>query len=452
MKIAHWIPGCIAALCLMTAGLGREGVRAEEGAKEPSKLELSGAEHRLDNFEFQVKRAKGQPIPLSHDAREALERIAKLKQAFPNHPKVLELFERARKALLQSKGETTEIPPDMLRYRENEVKLRKMFAERGEQEWTAWSDAKHKTARFLEKPFPPPDHAEVDYEEVIGHYVVLEDFFYPSNEFRDLGRQFVFVGSGTRGYYFVQLSNRAWLGAYEAVRRYKRLICHDVPEGGRWTIVGRITGLEMLVPEAGEEKTRSAAWGWNVVPEAIYVPDRTFAVADGELELGGAFAGEADMEALKSGLYTVTSIPEDATPERLAEIYAIAIKEKNYPLYLDCIDPDRRKTPTALSRIAYHWDLHQQRFANLYCHVVVGEAQVTVLRGFSNADEDLESVFLTDEERKKIQEHSEPLLEHAELKTQAFDERGRQYGSRKPRFFRRLERGRWYITNYDQPF
>ena len=452
MRIARGLPGCVVALCLWIGGAALQGVRAEEGAQEPSKLELSGAEHRLDNFELQVKRAKGQPIPLSHDAREALERIARLKEAFPNHPKVLELFDRARRALLLSKGEMTEITPDMLLYRQNEEKLRKMFATRAEQDWTAWMEAKRKTVSFLEKPFPPPDHAEIDYEEVIGQYVALDEFFYPSNEFSDLGRQYVFVGSGTRGYYFVQLSNRAWLGAYEAVRRYKRLICHDVPDGGRWTVVGRITGLEMLVPEAGEEKIGSAAWGWNVVPEAIYVPDRTFARADGELELGGAFAGEAEMETLKSSLYTVTSVPDDVTPERLTEIYATAIREKNYPLYLDCIDPNRRKTPTALSRIAYHWDLHQGRFAELYCHVVVGEAEVTVLRGFSNADADLESVFLTDEEREKIKAHSEPLLEHAELTTRAFDERGRQYGSQKPRFFRRLERGRWYITNYDQPF
>ena len=34
----------------------------------------------------------------------------------------------------------------------------------------------------------------------------------------------------------------------------------------------------------------------------------------------------------------------------------------------------------------------------------------------------------------------------------AYDERGRQYGSPKPRYLRRVEKGRWYITNYAQPF
>ena len=38
-------------------------------------------------------------------------------------------------------------------------------------------------------------------------------------------------------------------------------------------------------------------------------------------------------------------MPEDVTPERLVEIFRQAIKEKNYDLYRECIQEERRQTP-----------------------------------------------------------------------------------------------------------
>jgi hypothetical protein len=265
-------------------------------------------------------------------------------------------------------------------------------------------------------------------------------------------RQYVFVGSGTRGYYFVEISNRGWLGAYEAFKRYKRFVNRDIPEDAKWTVAGKITGVELLVPQAGKKKTKSAFWGWGVEPMAIYVPGCTFAVADSENEVGGTFAGEANMEKIKGSMYTIKEIPDDVTPERLAVIYATAIKEKNYPLYLACIDPNRQKTPMGMSRILYHWEWHQHRFANFYCHVTSGKAEISVLRGFAAGEGSLEDFFLDDKEKAEIKKHAEILEERAELKTKAWDERGRQYGSPKPRFFKRIDGGRWHITNYEQPF
>jgi len=100
----------------------------------------------------------------------------------------------------------------------------------------------------------------------------------------------------------------------------------------------------------------------------------------------------------------------------------------------------------------YHWEWHQHRFAEFYCHVTVGEAEVYTIKGFDPDDESVENVFLTDEDMAEISQYAEPLLKHAELKTKAYDERGRQYGSPKPRFFKKEEDGRWYIMNYAQPF
>jgi hypothetical protein len=99
----------------------------------------------------------------------------------------------------------------------------------------------------------------------------------------------------------------------------------------------------------------------------------------------------------------------------------------------------------------YHWEWHQRRFAELYCRVTVNEPEITVIQGFDDKDS-LEGAFLTKEDKAKIGKHSAPLVKWAELTTVAWDERGRQYGSPKPRFLRKVEDGRWYIVNYKQPF
>ncbi|HPD15649.1 MAG TPA: hypothetical protein PLE19_11900 [Planctomycetota bacterium] len=425
--------------------------KAPAGNEGPSKLELSGAEKRLVDFERKVERANGQPFPLGYTENEALKRVKDLKERFPDDPKVDELFERGRKALIASKGEAMTLGPEATAYRLNEQKLKGLFSEKADKELAALMAEVEKDKASLTQPFPAPSHREVEAEALKGKFVVLKDFEYPANEFTDFHGQYVYVGSGTKGFYFVQLSGRPWLGAYEALRRYRRLVNRDLPEDGKWTLIGRVTGLEMLVPDAGKEKVEVAQWGWGVEPVAIHVPGCTLAVADPKAELGGAFSGEAEMEQIKGAMYTIKSVPDDATPERLTEIYIAAIKEKNYPLFLDCIDPNRRATRTALSRIGYHWDLHQERFAKLYCHVVVGPAKTQVLKGFDEKG-DLEGFFLSEEDKAKIKQHAEALVEVAELTTKAYDERGRQYGSPKPRFFKRTEKKRWYITNYDQPF
>ncbi len=419
---------------------------------EPSKLQLDGARYRLEKFEQKVKLARGAKIRMGFTENEALKMISALKDKYPDNPQVEDLFQRARKAVLASEGKIVEMSDDVLLYRKNQEKLAEIFKAEGEKEWAAFKEKALSGGAMLPKAFPAPSHHETDLSDLRGKYVVLEDFEYPSNEFMDLGRQFCWVGSGARGHYFVELSNRAWIGAYEAVKRYRRFVNPDVPEGMKWTLVGKITGLELLVPEAAKEKTLAAVWGWSVEPVAIYVPDRTFALADPELELGGRFAGEQRMEQLKGSMYSVKSIPDDVTPERLTEIFITAIKEKNYELYLACIDPARTKTPTGRSRCMYHWEWHQHRFATFYCRVDVGKADIRVIQGFDDSGDSLKARFLTPEEREKLKQHSEPLVEEAELKTTAFDERGKQYGSPKPRFFRRTEKKRWYIINYDQPF
>lgn len=424
-----------------------------QAAGEPRRQELDGAEHYVRILEERVQKANGQPVELGSEEKEALKRVKALKEKYPEHEKVKELFERTRKAILGSKGEAMTITPEMLAYRESEKKLHKEFAAEAETQWTAFREKVLAEKGAIAAPFPAPSFRDVDFEELRGRTVILDAFEYPRNQFYDLGREFVHVGAGAKGWYFVEIGNREWLGIYEAIKRYRRLVNPRLPEDGKWTLVGMITGVELMVPDAGKKKTGPAQWGWRVVPRAVYVPGETFAAFAPELESGGRFAGEARLDEIKAPLYTVREVPADVTPERLVEIFATAIKEKNFDLYLDCIDPARKETPTALSLVRYHWDWHQRRFAEFYCHVTVvpGRSRVRVLKGYEPGKSD-EDFFLTEEEKQKLRERSGPLVEEAVIWTKAWDERGVQYGSEKPHFLRRYGKKRWHISSYADPY
>ena len=422
-----------------------------EAAEQAPKNDVTRAEFFLKKFEDRVTRSRGQPFKLGYDDNEGLKRVRELKEKYPEDPVVEELFQRARTALMRSKGDFMEITREMLYYRENEQKLKKLFGDLADLEWKEFTDEILAGPLVLPKAFPSPDRAEVSIEELAGKYVILEEFEYPAGQFIDLGREFVSVGSGVKGWYFVEISSRNWLGPYEALKRYRRLINRDLPEEGKWTLLGRITGIEMVVPQAEKVKTIAPQWGWVVTPVAIYIPGQTFAIYDQAEELGGLFAGEERMEEIKSPLYTVRYVPGDVTPERLVEIFAASIKEKNYDLFLDCIDPKRVGTRSEKSLLRYHWDLHLERFARFYVHVEADEATIEVLKGFDSGT-GVEDFFLDEEQKEKIREISGELVEQATVLTRAWDENGRQYGSPKPHYLVRRDKGRWYIDNFEQPF
>ena len=433
----------VAPLCFLPA-------RGECADLAP-KNDLTRAEFFLKKFEDRLVRFRGQAFRLGYEDQEALNRIKALKEKYPEDPAVEELFQRGKMALMKSKGDFMEITPDMLTFRENEKKLKKLFGEIADKEWKRFTEDILAGPTVLPKAFPAPDRTQVSIEDIRGSYVILDEFEYPANQFIDLGREFVSVGSGARGFYFVEISNRSWLGPYEAVKRYRRLINRDFPEEGKWTLLGRVTGIEMVIPQAEKVKTIAPQWGWVVTPVAVYIPGVTFAFYDASIEEGGTFAGEERMEEIKDPLYTVRLVPRDVGPERLVEIFAASVKEKNYELFLDCIDPDRKKGRNALSLIRYHWDLHLERFASFYVHVTTEEAKIDVIRGFDTGT-GVEEFFLDAEQKEKIKEISGELVEQALVTSRAWDERGRQYGSPKPHYLIRRGQGRWYINNFEQPF
>jgi len=284
-----------------------------------------------------------------------------------------------------------------------------------------------------------------------GKYVVLDKVEFPANQFTDLGREFISWGTPARGMYYIQIDTPSWRGAYEALKRYRRLVNASLAEGTPFSVAGRIEGAELTVPEAGKKRLGGAFWGWVVVPEVIWVDGLAFAAADRNAELGGRFAGEERMEEIKGPLYSVKAIPPDVTPERLVEIFATAIKEKNLELYLDCIDPKFLGGPRAKSLAMYHWDWHQVRFRDFYVHVTIDKVEKTVVKGYDEGN-DLESFFLTDEQKAQARKISEPSVERATVTTKAWDERGRQYGSPKPHELIRRGGGRWYVFDFAAQF
>jgi len=218
-----------------------------------------------------------------------------------------------------------------------------------------------------------------------------------------------------------------------------------------WTVLGRITGVTAEIPSAGEEKVGSLQFGWIVQPIALQVPGHVVAFHDAEAPSSGRFAGEEKAMAAKAAWFTVKEIPADVTPERLMEIFMTAIKEKNYDLYVQCVNPDYVKTPIGTDLLKYHWDLHQSRFHNEYVHATFSKATYRVIKGFDSGDE-LNDFFLDDAQKAKLVKAGGTKVEEATVESRAIDENGKQLGSPHPHRLIRTGGGRWYVQDYAPRF
>ncbi|MBR0134590.1 MAG: hypothetical protein IJM18_00185, partial [Clostridia bacterium] len=140
-------------------------------------------------------------------------------------------------------------------------------------------------------------------------------------------------------------------------------------------------------------------------------------------------------------------------PEKLVEIFRQAIKEKNYELYVDCIQPERRMNPIQKDLLLYFWDLHQERFHGEYVHAEVqpDATKITVIKGYSD-ESGLDSFFLSAEEQQNIAARYGEKVEYASVQTVAFDKNGKQLGSPVKRNLIRTNGGRWYVRDYEIRF
>lgn len=402
------------------------------------------AEHFLSEYEKEVARAHGAKTLYRYE-REALTRIRDLMRKYPDNPRVRQLYDRARKAAMRSEGDYIEITPAMTQYIRNEDELRRIVWAESEKEWQSF--IAQAGEKFLTKTYPTPDYNEVSLDDLKDKYVVIEDVRYPANQFIGATGQYIACGKPSTGYYFINLSGRHWVAPYEAIKRYRRTCDSSMMDVQKWTVLGRITDIASEIPEAGEEKIGTFQFGWVIEPIALLVPDHVAAFFDKESDKQAHFSGEAKVPAIKDKWLTVKDIPNDVTPEKLIEIFMTAIREKNYDLYLQCIQPERLQGVYGAANGDYFWDLHQERFHNEYVHATFGKPKFEVLKGFDDTN-DLKKFFLDEKQQDTLKKIGGEKLEQATIESKAWDKNGRQVGQPIQHRLQRKGNGRWFVLDY----
>ena len=191
------------------------------------------AEYYVREFEKEVEQQRGGDKAIYRSKKDALDRVQILKQTYPDDPGVEKLFQRTKTALMKSKGDYTEVDPSWTKYKTDEANLRKTIAAKGEQEWNRILSSAASPDKIITKEFPIPDPKKISIEELKDSYVVLKDVEYPANQFYGGSGEYIWHGKPSAGYYFVQLDGRNWVGPYEAVKRYRRLVDSSPPEKTR---------------------------------------------------------------------------------------------------------------------------------------------------------------------------------------------------------------------------
>ncbi len=425
-------------MLLFCAGIG-------SAAEKAPQRDLGYTEYYLKEFEAEVKRAGGNANTLFRNKNEALSRIQSLMKAYPNDPAVKALYDRARAALMMSKGNYQQITPAMVAYLNNEKQLREKYAQLSVAKWNELQQGRE----LITKVFPTVDPLKCTEEtNPTDKTIVLPGVKYPDNQFVGASGEYIVVGKPSTGFYFVNIGGREWLGPYEAVKRFRREVDASIGENLNFTVLGKISGPAFEIP--GNRRT-NMAWGWVVEPEALYIDGHVVATFDAKHDKSGSYVEEEKVAGIKEGWYTEKDVPENATPERVMEIFLASIKEKNYDLYLKCINPERYKTETAESLLRYHWDLHQQRLHGEYVHATFSNTKITVVKG-QDEKNDLENFFLDDAQRDHLIKMQGEKVEQATVTSQAFDQNGKQVGSKNVHRLIRKGGGRWYVDDYEIRF
>lgn len=420
---------------------------AEAVPKKATKSELERTEFFLKEFEAEVKRAQGSANTMFRNKTEALTRVQTLMKSYPEDPAVQALYERTRTALMMSKGDYQPITPAMLAYLNNEKQLREKYAQLSAAKWQELQQGQDIESTVFPAVDPLKSTAQ---NSPIDKTIILPDVKYPDNQFVGGSGEYIAVGKPSTGFYYVNIGSREWLGAYEAIKRFRREVDASIGESLNLTVLGKVSGPVMEIP--GNRRT-SMAWGWVVEPEALYLDGRILATADTTHEKGGSFVEEDKVAAIKEGWYTAKHVPQDATPEQVMEIFLTAIKEKNYDLYMECINPERYATETAKSLLRYHWDLHQERLHGEYVHAFFSDTKITVAKGFDESN-DLENFFLDDAQRDQLTKMQGQKVEHATVQSRAYDANGKQIGVKHAHKLIRKggSSARWYVDDYEIRF
>ena len=194
-----------------TAGIiASSSVYAEAAVDENAlKREISQAEYHLREFEKEVEQQRGGEKQVYRSKKTALDRIQQLKLKYPDDPRVEELFQRTKTALMKSKGDFTKVDPSWLKYKENESALKKIIAETSRNEWD--NLLKKYGDSIIDKEFPIPDTGKVMLPDIQDKMVLLKDVRYPDNQF--YGGTGEYAWHGARGSYAVFCQQPACTGS-----------------------------------------------------------------------------------------------------------------------------------------------------------------------------------------------------------------------------------------------
>lgn len=435
---------------LLAVAFAAGALFAQSDVEQRKTREIGYADYYVKEFEAEVARQRGGEKQVWRSQRPALEKVRELKQKYPDDPRVEALFQRVKAALKRSKGDYIDVKAEWTAYLHNEENLRELISKLGDEAWNEIVAAHE--GEILPQAYPAPDSAIVGIEELKGKYVILDDVEYPARQFYGASGEYIWCGKPSSGLWFVNLSGRDWLGPYEAAKRYRRTVDSGMQDVKKWTVLAEISGITAENPLGGEEGPGAFYFGWILRPVALKVPGHLVAVYDKDAPSSGRFIGEEKVAAIKEGWYTVKEVPPDVTPDRLMEIFMTAIKEKNFDLYLQCIDPEYFGGMYGEDEArGYFWDLHQERFHGEYVHATFSKPVITVQKGFDRSN-DLENFFLDDDERDTLERIGGERVEEAVVESTAYDKNGKQLGSPHPHRLRRKGDGRWYVLDYQIRF
>jgi len=399
--------------------------------------ELARVRYELSKVEQKLKDAAGMAIELSEYDRLAFTMVKELAEKFPQGEGVAKLVAEARDLYRAAKGVAMEITPEMLAYRKRAANLAEAVARETATEWEALHLEVLGDLGYLEKPFPVQHPPEVSVEDMEGRRLILADVPFERALFPQSGVRWLAVGEPSKGFYWIWLGDPSFDALFEALRRYRSQVRQVVPE--MWTFVGEVVGADVLAPGGGKPGEGMAYPGWVVRPTAIYLPKTVLLVPDATREDGARFSGEDKLADMLS--YSIKSVPDDVTPERLIEIYITALKEKNWDLHLACIDPQQHEHGPQLDHFRYTWEIQQKGIERLHAHAAPAEVgEIVVTRGF--VDQGLESFF--GDEGAKPPNPSEKE-ERVRVTVRLFDEHGQQTVRQRYVTLIRRGGGRWYI-------
>ena len=425
----------MAALCVgVLTLLGSVG---QAVAEEASAAEVARVRYELSKVEQKVNEYDGQSFELSKYDQRAFRMVKDLATRFPNDPKVKELVAHAKKVYKAVKGVRFEVTPEMLAYRNRAANLEQAVARASNERWVQLKLDATTGKEHIAKPFPVKLPPEVDSSEVEGHTVLFENVPYEQDLFVQSGRNWVPIGDAGKGYYFLAASGPAFDRLFEALRRYRNRIKQNV--GDSWSFLGKVIGPDLLVPGGGKQQSGKPTFGWIVEPTAIFIKNTVLVEMDDGHETGASFTGEKKLDSLVK--YSVTSVPDDVEPAQLVRIYVTALKEKNFDLHLECIDPEQRKAGPQIQNLRYKWEVQQKGLERIHAHaepVEVGPIKVTA----GNVEEDLEDFFGEGEGGDDKPGYKE---ERVTITVRLFDVNGRQTVRSRYVTLIRRNGGRWYI-------